>query len=260
LLARPILCVDPPFWGKNHAQAVKLVRQAQNVISFENVRFYIPLFPTDFLPRYQVMSGTFFEKGILDYLAYCVPAGGIVFDIGANVGNHAVYWAIKRSAYKVYAFEPVLSTFSLLETNIALNLAEKTNIPLNYAISDHLGQVSIGKVDLQNIGATRMKKDDKGAIVAITLDSFHFLEQRVDFVKIDVEGFECNVIRGGIHFLEKYHPAFIFIEIYPIAHRNWIRETLSNLGYQFLQQFGRENFLWRFNGSTTLSEGLIFPN
>jgi hypothetical protein len=98
-----------------------------------------------------------FRESQTFFFALTFLSGGIVFDIGANVGNHAVYWAIKRRAYKVYAFEPVLSTFSLLETNIALNLTEKTIIPLNYAISDHIGKVSIGKVDLQNIGATESR-------------------------------------------------------------------------------------------------------
>jgi hypothetical protein len=48
-------------------------------------------------------------------------------------------------------------------------------------------------------------------------------------MKIDVEGFECNVIRGGMHFLEKSHPSFIIIEIVPAKHQIWIKKLLQVL-------------------------------
>jgi FkbM family methyltransferase len=252
-MVRPVLVVDSPFWQRNRARAVKLVRQAQYVISFKNVRFYVPFFPTDGIQRTQVMSGAFYENQILDRLSYCVPFGAIVFDVGSNIGNHAIYWGIKRRAQKVYAFEPVLSTFSILKTNIALNQAEATIIPINCALSDSIENLSIGKSDLQNSGGTHMKKDEKGGIMAITLDSFSFPEQKVDFMKIDVEGFECNVLQGGMRFLGKYHPAFIFIEIFPAPYLILITRILANLGYRFIEELPEKNYLWHFDRLPTQS-------
>jgi hypothetical protein len=75
---RQVLCVDPPFWSRNHAKAVKLVRQAQNVISFQNVRFYVPFFPTDYIQRSQVAAGAFYENTILNHLASCIPVNAII--------------------------------------------------------------------------------------------------------------------------------------------------------------------------------------
>jgi hypothetical protein len=94
-----------------------------------------------------------------------------------------------------------------------------------------------------------MKKETKGEIMAITLDSFNIPEEKVDLTKIDVEGFECNVIRGGMNFLEKNHPTFIFIEIFPAQHQVWIKENLASVGDNLVQVLPGWDFLWRSNGS-----------
>ena len=41
-----------------------------------------------------------------------------IIDIGANIGSHSIYWALTRSAKKVYAFEPLNETYEILKTNI----------------------------------------------------------------------------------------------------------------------------------------------
>jgi FkbM family methyltransferase len=239
------LVVDAPFWQRHRKSAEVLVRQAQHIISFQNVRFYVPLFPTDWIQRVQVESGDFYEAGILKSLAQCVPFGSVVFDIGSNVGNHAIYWGVHRRARRVYAFEPVPATFQILRKNIELNRLQGTIIPVNLALSYQRQQLSLESYNVMNIGGARMQRDGKGAINAIALDSFQFCEGRVDFVKIDVEGFECNVIQGALEFLRKYHPRHIFIEIFPRSHRVWINSVLASFGYRLNQSYNGVNFLYR---------------
>jgi hypothetical protein len=109
-------------------------------------------------------------------------------------------------------------------------------------VSDHVENVSIARYNLRTIGGINIEKDDNGKIKAMTFDFFKCPEQRVDFMKIDVDGFECNVIRGGMHFLAKYHPIFIFIEVAPPQHQTLIKETLTKHGYQFLESLAGYDF------------------
>jgi FkbM family methyltransferase len=117
-----------------------------------------------------VASGGFYENTILNYLASCIPFNAVICDIGSNIGDHAIDWATKRQAHKIYAFEPVSSTFLILQTTIALNMLEEVIIPINRAVSDYLENASIVKYNLRNIGGTNLKKDRKGRILAITQD------------------------------------------------------------------------------------------
>jgi FkbM family methyltransferase len=219
-------------------------------VTFDHIFFYVPFFPTDWIQRGIVTTATFYETGILRELTDCVQPGSIVFDIGANIGNHALYWALKRKAGKVYAFEPVPRTFDILVRNIELNCLQNRIIPLRIALSDRRENLSIVHYSLENIGGTGLQKDALGGIPATALDSFEFPEGRVDFVKIDVEGFEVNIIRGGLLFLQKTKPKYIFIEIFPKASREWMAKTLSELGYSIVKNFGN-NFLYKLNQVAT---------
>jgi FkbM family methyltransferase len=168
----------------------------------------------------------------------------VIFDIGGNIGNNALYWALKWKAKKVYSFEPVPSTFSILQTNIALNGMEKVIIPVNVAIGDVIENLTIQSYSLSNIGGTELRKGQSGTIKAIPLDLFEFPEQRVDLLKIDVERFECEVIKGGVQFLTKFHPSRIFIECTNPARMKPIKRTLASLGYLTPRYVGFGNWIW----------------
>jgi hypothetical protein len=153
LSVTPALLVDHPFWARNKHRATALVAQVHHVIKFQGVRFFVPFFPRDFIQHHQVSSGCFFENDILLDLAQYIPPGSVVFDIGANIGNHAVFWAVKGHAQKVYCFEPVPSTYAILKRNVALNQLEDRIIALNLALSDQIEGLEIASYSLSNIGA-----------------------------------------------------------------------------------------------------------
>lgn len=157
-----------------------------------------------------------FERKELRLCKKYISANSVVLDIGANIGLHSISFSEMASQGLVVSFEPSLETFELLLRNIK----GKSNIsPLNLAISDSGGLVDFYQasdnaysslVDTQRksiVGVTKvacMKVDD--VVEGLGL-------RRVDFVKIDVEGLESNVLKGMEQVIAKYHPV-LFCEIY----------------------------------------------
>jgi FkbM family methyltransferase len=95
----------------------------------------------------------------------------------------------------VYAFEPIPSTYEILRRNVETNGLRWSVIPINAAVGDVTETLSIQNYNMGNIGGPSLKKDATGTIPAITLDNFTFPEKHIDFMKIDVEGFEVHVMK-----------------------------------------------------------------
>lgn len=86
------------------------------ITNVQGIEFYVPYYPTDFIQRILVETGSFYEQYyILEPLDKYLNKESIVFDAGANIGNHTLYWAKKTRVKKVYAFEPVEDTFEILK-------------------------------------------------------------------------------------------------------------------------------------------------
>jgi FkbM family methyltransferase len=215
------------------------------VVSCRGVQFFVPNFIEDVIQGTLVVTGDFYEMDILEQLNSILPEQAVIFDLGANIGNHSLYWAKKRNAKKVYAFEPVLETFKILEKNIQLNHGENVIAAYNVALSDRQENLTIKSFSQQNIGGTSLKKSISGNIQAIDLDHFQFPEKNIDLVKIDVEGFECNVLKGATAFLRNYAPKFIFIEVLTWRNARFVRRFLSSFGYVLQQKLPDNNFLYQ---------------
>jgi FkbM family methyltransferase len=239
------LIVDPPFWANHTGDVVPLLKAANWTISLRGALFYDSLYRSDLIQHYHVQEGSFWEQGELERTMQCVPEGGVVFDVGANIGNNAVFWATQGHPARVYAFEPIPDTFSILTTNIEINGLQSIVTAINAAVGDVPERLAVDSYLRGNIGGTRLKRDPEGAIPAITLDEFDFKEQRCDLLKIDVEGFECQVVKGAMKFLARFHP-HIFIEVVEEGQKKWVAETLAGLGYRQVCTFGADNYLYSF--------------
>lgn len=168
------------------------------------------------------------RNSLLSYIGNSGYKGGVWVDIGANIGNHALFFASVCKAQKVYAYEPDLSLFDHLKKNIELNL-EYSILARRCAISDYNGDGSLIYPDIPieqgGAGAARLTNEGKQVSV-FTLDSMNI---EPDYIKIDVEGGELVVLKGAEKTLKKYHPE-IFVEI--TANEKEIREYLKSLNYQ----------------------------
>ena len=157
-----------------------------------------------------------YERDELDLLmAALAPhlvdgGGGVCLDIGANIGNHALFFADRFR--EVLAFEPNPRTFGLLQFNAAL----RRNIAcFNLGLSDADGPARM-TVPTDNIGMATLHASGglSGAAVDCELrrlDGLDVLAQRrVAMVKIDVEGHEPAVLRGASALLARDRPVVVF--------------------------------------------------
>jgi FkbM family methyltransferase len=170
----------------------------------------------DYISLNIVSKGTFFDIEDLESLRDKIPVGAVVIDAGSNIGNHALYYGKICKAASVYCFEPQERIFNLLGENIRLN--ELMNVVTAYklALGDHVAKASSffqddvaisSKKKQVNYGGLYLKEDNEGAFEITTLDTFLLpVLTRLDYIKLDVQGFEDKVIRGGKDLIRKFHP------------------------------------------------------
>lgn len=206
----------------------------------------------DYVQRTIVETQDFFESAILKKLEEFLAEKMVIFDIGSNIGNHSIYWAKKMRAEKIYAFEPVLSTYKILQRNIEINGLNDVILPLNIGLSDTDGNADFLSYSLESVGSTSLVQSGDGEMAVRRLDSLPFLDEldKVDFVKIDVEGFEHQVLQGGKTFFHKFRPA-VMIESFPdkFAQTDAI---LKSYGYAPVYQFDYINYLYTFTNDSPI--------
>lgn len=136
---------------------------------------------------------------------------GLILDIGANIGNHALFFA--PHAREVWAFEPNLRTAALLEVNAVL--APNVRV-FKLGLSDHAGTATL-HVPADNLGMATLQPGASGHPVACTLQRLDDLPglhaNPVVLVKIDVEGHEAAALRGGLQMLQRDRPVVVFEQL-----------------------------------------------
>ncbi len=190
---------------------------------------------------------TLFEKEpiTIEWIAQ-FKAGEVLVDVGANVGMYSL-WAAKTRGVRVFAFEPEAQNFSLLNRNIFLNQMGTLVNAYCLAMSDkaglsqlHLSQFVAGgschslaeQVDFKH---EPMKPVFSQGCVAARLDdlvaSGEILEP--DHIKIDVDGFEPQVIAGARRIIEGTKLRSLLIEVNQNLddHRQMV-ESLNALGFK----------------------------
>jgi FkbM family methyltransferase len=203
------------------------------------IRFFLPNAASDLIQRHILKTSSFFEIELLTRFRRYVPKGAIVVDAGANIGNHTVYFAKICGAQKIHAFEPLHETFRILARNSDLNAAEQV-VCYNLALGAGFGRADIAQYFGNNMGATQLGARVDGRYEVRPLDSFDL--ERIDVVKIDVEGAEVAVLDGARQSLARCKPA-ILIEILPEAGLR-PHEFLVSLGYERAEVLGQRDFVY----------------
>lgn len=151
------------------------------------------------------LLGTY-EREACNVFQNLMKKGNVVFDIGAHVGFYTLFSAkCVGQEGAVYAFEPLDRNVGFLKKHVRLNKC-KNVIILGVAVSDKDGFVYFekGKDNFQG----RVVSGGGTKVFSVTLDHvvFHKNFSPPDVLKIDVEGGEYAVLRGGMGVLKTYRP------------------------------------------------------
>tara|TARA_R110000850_G_scaffold116505_6_gene232342 strand:- start:1436 stop:2275 length:840 start_codon:yes stop_codon:yes gene_type:complete len=169
------------------------------------------------------MGAAIYWRGAHDWapifvLEKFLKKGDTFVDVGANQGEYSL-WAARKvgTPGKVVAFEPMQQLYDQLTENIRLNEAfHKTISPVKLGLSDKKGEVILYASADSNEGTNTIYNTDKfnieiGKIQLDTLDEQlkELNVNEVNFLKIDVEGAELQVLKGAINTIKNHRPILL---------------------------------------------------
>lgn len=202
---------------------------------------FLIAYPKDEIQKHHA-RGELYEPEELEIISRHFPKGGVFCDIGANVGNHAVYVGKVLAPSKVIVFEPNPAAISVLVSNIMLNDLEGVTDTshLGLGLSDENGEgfeISWRRPrwQMKNLGGAQLVQGE-GEITVARGDVL-LSDESVDFIKIDTEGMEIRVLAGLLGTIKKSRPTF-FIEVDQInakAMQEWLKEN----DYKVIERFSR---------------------
>ena len=146
-----------------------------------------------------------FEKRELDWLLPRLRQDDVVWDVGANVGIYSVLMA-KRAA-RVVAFEPVAATVEHLQRNLDLNDAHNVTV-VEAALSDAPGEGTMATMP-GGAGGNHLTRGGEHSDVAVrvtTGDEYAGSHGAPDVIKVDIEGFEPDFVRGAVGVIREHRP------------------------------------------------------
>jgi len=163
-----------------------------------------------------------FEPELDEMIDAVLPERGTVLDVGANIGAHTLTMASAVGEDgRVLAFEPNPEVLEVLERNIERNGLQSIATGYGCALGEAQAKMKLRVPTRESKEATNL-----GLASLVALDTPHVLIDvairtadgiveehaldRIDFVKIDVQGFECQVLRGMRHCLARFKPVVVF--------------------------------------------------
>ena len=194
--------------------------------------------------QYLYFYGTHDERYIVTKLLRFIEPGDVCWDIGANIGFYTCLFAAQvTDTGAVVTFEPARHTYRYLRENVALN--QFTNVTLiNKGLSDTAAARPLYYTDAVLTEGTASLKYTNGRTASepVKLDTIDALICELpvpNLIKIDVEGYQLEVLRGGENCLRTHAPLLI-AELKDVGETNRamfreIEAYVADLGYQIYE-------------------------
>jgi FkbM family methyltransferase len=183
----------------------------------------------------------YWEQHLYTFYSNFIQPEYVILDGGANLGFHTICFAALANKGKVYSFEPQPLIFNLLSTNILLNGATDIVKQFRLGLSDKEEQLKMSPLkdqifseDCINYGGRALTNSEEGEeeVLLTTIDNLNL--SKLDFIKLDVQGFELETIEGGEKTIKSNYPIF-FLE-------NYIDQEKDQKVIELLQEWGYVNY------------------
>ena len=178
-------------------------------------------------------------------MKHFIRQGDTVLDIGANIGFHArLLGELVGSTGSVFAFEPSAENYRRL---VHTCRKRPQIIPVQAAASDQNGYLQLWEASHLNVDHRMYPTDShqpSQPVKALRLDDYVPDAERVTFIKLDVQGYEVQVIMGMLRILSKASRLVMICEYWPSSLRTAGYDTKALLGL-FDQQGMGVKVIWR---------------
>ena len=180
----------------------------------------------------------------------------VVFDIGANIGAFTVPFAKKVGDFgEVYSFEPQKLIYEILNENVNKNKLKNVKV-FNIGVGKKEEELELNDIDYSKVGNfggvsfkyesssfTKNIKNKKYKVKVKNLDQLTEIK-KCNFIKMDVEFMELEILTGGKNFLKKFRP-ILWIEnheLYPNKINKFLLENDYNAYWVYSTAFNKSNY------------------
>lgn len=235
-----------------HLQGTDIIQTDGAVVSFDFRGTPLSFFVHDRHDSIQAhhAAGQFYEVEELDLLAQHIKPGARILDIGANIGNHTVWFEKIARASSIMPIEPQPRLIKLLTLNCTLNGLRTVDLSrLGCALGRTTARGTIHIPQAFNPAGAIIEHDPAGSVPISPGDEV-VGDAMFDFVKIDVEGAELDVVEGLRHMIARCQP-LMFVEV---GNDNATAFTalMADIGYEIVAEYRRydiaTNLLIRHKG------------
>lgn len=195
--------------------------------------FTMRVYADDLIGRHLLMSGKF-DRSTIQVLLNLARDGDTLLDIGANIGYYSSVFLQRVKDSRVVCFEPQPGIVDLLKANTG-QFAGRAEV-YQFGLADQDGELRF-HIDHANRGSSRISADGELSIPVLDAAKVFAGLERVDLIKIDVEGFEEQIFRAIERELARLQPRAILFEDQTggAAPEGALGSILTRAGYRILR-------------------------